>query len=181
MDQNPSASDDDPIESPEAYQKHIASLIIQLEKLLEDRPQHCDQALHSDARAAAGLAEPYGRGTSTAGPTSFPQGRAAQARALIRERRMRNDHLPATLFAEPAWDMLLDLYAALYEGKPVSVSSLCIAAAVPSTTALRAIEAMTRHGCLVRQRDPHDGRRIFLTLSDESRAQLDAYFDALGA
>jgi hypothetical protein len=40
------------------------------------------------------------------------------------------------LFADPGWDILLDLYAARQEGKQVSVSSLCIAAAVPPTTAL---------------------------------------------
>lgn len=76
--------------------------------------------------------------------------------------------------------MLLDLYAAYYEGKEIAVSSLCIAANVPSTTALRSIETMTEQGCLVRRRDPNDGRRIFLALSDTARGWLDAYFDDLG-
>ncbi len=75
--------------------------------------------------------------------------------------------------------MLLDLYAAHYEGKLVSVSSLCIASNVPSTTALRAIQTMSDEGCLIRQRDPLDGRRIFLALSDTARVNLDAYFDEL--
>ena len=87
----------------------------------------------------------------------------------------------ASLFGEAAWDMLLDLYAAHYEGQPVSVSSLCIASAVPSTTALRAIEAMERDGSLARVPDLKDKRRIFLKISDARRAELDAYFDRLGA
>jgi len=36
--------------------------------------------------------------------------------------------------ADPAWDMLLDLTAARAESRAVSVSSLCIAAGVPTTT-----------------------------------------------
>lgn len=74
--------------------------------------------------------------------------------------------------------MLLDLYAAYHEGKTVCVSSLCIAVNVPSTNALRSIELMTEQGCLVRARDPHNGRRIFIELSEESRSGLDAWFDA---
>src|SRR3546814_1843272 len=47
-----------------------------------------------------------------------------------------------TLFrSDPAWDMLLDLYlAAERNTRPVSISSLCIASAVPATTALRWIK-----------------------------------------
>ena len=41
------------------------------------------------------------------------------------------------LFGEPAWDILLDLYIAAGEGKPVSVSSACIGSAAPATTGLR--------------------------------------------
>jgi len=168
-------------DTPGDYERHISSLIVQLEELLAERPRFQDQAPDPATLAAASFAAPYARLHVTRVPQSFPQGRAAQARALIRERRMRADYLPAALFAEPAWDMMLDLYAALYEGSKVSVSSLCIAAAVPSTTALRAIEAMTAQGCIERDRDPSDGRRIFVTLSDEARLGLDAYFDALGA
>jgi DNA-binding MarR family transcriptional regulator len=98
---------------------------------------------------------------------------------MARQRQLRAAFMPTALFAEPAWDMLLDLYAAYYEGKEVSVSSLCIAANVPSTTALRSIETMTEQGCLIRRRDPKDGRRIFLALSDAARGWLDAYFDDL--
>ena len=61
--------------------------------------------------------------------------------------------------------MLLDLTAARIEGQPVAVSSLCIAAAVPPTTALRWIKAMTDMGLFERVADPKDRRRIFIELS----------------
>src|SRR3546814_2543305 len=75
---------------------------------------------------------------------------------MLRQRRMREQYFPADLFADPAWDMLLDLYAARLEHQPVSVSSLCIAAAVPATTALRWIKTMTEAGLFVREADPQD-------------------------
>ena len=92
---------------------------------------------------------------------------------------MRAQYFPAKLFADPAWDMLLDLYAAQLERKPVSVSSLCIAAGVPTTTALRWIKAMTDDGLLVRKDDPQDGRRILIGLSESAGDALARYFGAL--
>lgn len=100
----------------------------------------------------------------------------ARIRDLIKLRRLREQHFPADLFADPGWDILLDLFAAKLEGKPVSVSSLCIAAAVPPTTGLRWITTMTEHGALVRRQDPNDARRVFIELSAESEARLHAYF-----
>jgi hypothetical protein len=91
---------------------------------------------------------------------------ATQIRDLIRARRLRDQFMPADLFADPAWDMMLDLMAARLAGEQVSVSSLCIAAAVPPTTALRWIRQLTDRGMLERQADPTDGRRVFIALSD---------------
>lgn len=99
-------------------------------------------------------------------------------RAMIRMRRMRDRFFDADLFADPAWDMLLDLMAARLEGRQVAVSSLCIAAAVPPTTALRWIRTMTDRGLFVRHSDPRDGRRVFIDLADEAAAGLERWFEA---
>ncbi|MBL0924467.1 MAG: MarR family transcriptional regulator [Sphingomonadaceae bacterium] len=101
---------------------------------------------------------------------------AKALRDLIKQRRLRDRFFASDLFADPAWDILLDLKAASLEGQKVSVSSLCIAAAVPPTTALRWIGAMTESGMLVRQQDPDDQRRVFIELSEETSAKLDDYF-----
>ena len=105
--------------------------------------------------------------------------RAKQVRRMLRQRRMREQYFPADLFADQAWDMLLDLYAARLERQPVSVSSLCIAAAVPATTALRWIKTMTDAGLFLREQDPHDGRRIFIALAEGAFDALSRYFEAL--
>lgn len=100
---------------------------------------------------------------------------AATVRSIIRGREARFQFFERALFADPAWDILLDLTAARLECKRVSVSSLCIAAGVPSTTALRWIKEMTAAGLLVRRSDPTDGRRIFIDLSDEAFAKMDGF------
>ncbi|MEJ7928110.1 MarR family transcriptional regulator [Sphingobium sp. AN641] len=99
-----------------------------------------------------------------------------QVRDLLRARRMRADFLPGELFADPAWDMLLDLLAARLDGERVSVSSLCIAAAVPPTTALRWIRTLTDQALVVRHADPLDGRRVFIQLADHAAESLGRWF-----
>lgn len=101
---------------------------------------------------------------------------AERVRALVRARRLRDQLLPGDLFADPAWDMLLDLMAARLEGSRISVSSLCIASAVPPTTALRWIKQLTERGLLVRQADDEDGRRIFISLSGEGARAVEQWF-----
>lgn len=100
----------------------------------------------------------------------------AQVRTHIRHRRLREDYFGPDIFADPAWDMMLDLYAARLERLRVSVSSLCIAAAVPATTALRWIRTLTESGLFERREDPHDGRRIFVALSDQATLAMHRYF-----
>lgn len=101
---------------------------------------------------------------------------AQKVRQLILLRRLRDRFFRADLFADPAWDILLDLSASRIEGRPVSVSSLCIAAAVPPTTALRWIRMMTDQGLLERRADPADARRMFVDLSDASFASVCGWF-----
>ena len=63
----------------------------------------------------------------------------------------------------------------------MSVSSLCFAAAVPPTTALRWITAMMDIGMLVRRQDLADARRLFIELSADKLAKMHDYFVAFGA
>jgi DNA-binding MarR family transcriptional regulator len=92
---------------------------------------------------------------------------------------MRGQYFPTEMFADPAFDMLLDLYAARLEGSRVAVSSLCIAAAVPATTALRWIKALTDQGLFVRRADPQDGRRVYIALSDQAAEAMGRYLSAV--
>ena len=101
-------------------------------------------------------------------------------RSVIRARRLRDRYFRDELFADPAWDMLLDLLQAELAQLRVPVSSLCIAAAVPATTALRWLKSMTEEGIFVRRADPHDGRRVFVELSPGASAAMRRYFAEVG-
>ncbi|MGN3973813.1 winged helix DNA-binding protein [Tsuneonella sp. SYSU-LHT278] len=101
-------------------------------------------------------------------------------RKIIRQRQLRAEFLGPELFADPAWDILLDLTAARAEHVRVSVTSLCIASGVPPTTALRWIAQMTDAGLLERVEDETDRRRAFIELSDKAADAMARYFHELG-
>ena len=100
----------------------------------------------------------------------------AVIRRMIRQRQARARFFDAELFADPAWDILLDLSAARAERCQVSVTSLCIAAGVPATTGLRWIGQMVEADLLVRVSDPHDRRRAYIALADDTADAMARYF-----
>jgi hypothetical protein len=85
------------------------------------------------------------------------------------------------LFGEPAWDILLDLFIAHGEGKPVSVSSACIGSASPATTGLRWLGVLADEGLVVRENDPEDHRRVMVRLTQAGLAAMERFFDAVEA
>jgi DNA-binding MarR family transcriptional regulator len=126
-----------------------------------------------------------GPSPSARGPEREPAGEvpdvsADTIRAIIRARRLRARYFTEDLFADPAWDMLLDLLQAEISHLRVPVSSLCIAAAVPATTALRWLKTMVQNGLFLRRADPHDGRRVFVELAPQTSQALRRYFAEIG-
>jgi hypothetical protein len=149
-----------------------AQATVRLQQLSEEvgRIANVLAALSEDEAAAAAMAmvgaAPNGDGERLD---------AGFVRSIIRARRLRDHFFRGEMFADPAWDMLLDLMAARVERQRVAVSSLCIAAAVPPTTALRWIKTLCDQGLFVRVADPEDGRRVFIELSVETATRMEAY------
>lgn len=106
---------------------------------------------------------------------------ARLVRKIIQQRQLRARFFDGDLFADPAWDILLDLTAARVERTRVSVTSLCIASGVPPTTALRWISQMVDAGLLERQQDEMDRRRAFIALTDKAAEAMARYFAELGS
>jgi DNA-binding MarR family transcriptional regulator len=131
------------------------------------------------ARLSAGPGAPP-RTLEPAIAVDVPPLSAETVRNVIRARRLRARYFAEDLFADPAWDMLLDLLQAEIAQLRVPVSSLCIAAAVPATTALRWLKTMVANGLFVRRADPHDGRRVFVELAPEASQALRRYFADVG-
>lgn len=99
----------------------------------------------------------------------------------IRARRLRSRFFEETLFADPAWDMMLDLFEAELAQRRVAISSLCVAAAVPATTGLRWLNSMTEKGLFIRRNDHMDGRRVYVELAPHTSLALKRYFGAIAA
>lgn len=133
-------------------------------------------------RTATGVGDrALGYGVSAANDGAWADGTAVTAHDLrqsIRARRLRQQFFESRLLEDPGWDMLLDLYAAELERAQVSVSSLCIAAAVAPTTALRWIGKMTDAELFVRIPDPFDRRRAYMELTEKARSGMRAYCSA---
>lgn len=97
-------------------------------------------------------------------------------RAMLKLRRKRDEFFAGELFADPAWDILMELYAAALGQQKISVGNVCLGAAVPSTTALRWITLLENKKLIERRADPMDRRRFYLVLSSDGLAAMDNYF-----
>lgn len=95
---------------------------------------------------------------------------------MLKLRRKRDEFFAGELFADPAWDILMELYAAALGQQKISVGNVCLGAAVPSTTALRWITLLENKKLIERRADPMDRRRFYLVLSSDGLAAMDNYF-----
>ena len=155
-------------ERDEALIENVATVKDTLDRI-EGRLSHL--RLPPDLQAAHG---PITSGRST------PEGRRGKVLALIRARSSRTSFFDSELFGDPCWDMLLDLMLARLDGKQVSVSSLCIAANVPSTTALRRLDELIAASLVERVPDADDRRRIHVRLTDAAVQRIERYLDQIG-
>ncbi len=110
-------------------------------------------------------------------PATGPQAAAQVARRLQVVRRRRAEVFPPDLFGEPAWDILLELYAAEQEGKSTTISAACLApAAVPPTTALRYLNAMLDAGMI---KPWAEGKTRYVRLAEATRDRMTALLDRM--
>lgn len=101
------------------------------------------------------------------------------AEAIYRDRQRRFKYLPSVPFAEPAWDLLLDLYFRTCRKERVSISDACVASGVPAATALRWIDVLVACDLVVREADAADRRRIWLKPTEQCMSQLKGYLSSL--
>lgn len=98
-----------------------------------------------------------------------------RVRSVIADRASRSEHFPAELFADPAWDILLELYAAQLGQRRVAVNELAKQATVPETTNIRWLKALDAAGYILRRPDPLDARRVFLLLTTKGLLAMTNY------
>lgn len=102
--------------------------------------------------------------------------RFAQVRSVKQERARRAKHLPSELFAEPAWDILLELYSFQLLGRRVSEAELMEKVTVPATVAVRWIKMLEVQNLVSRMLDVTDSSEVALQLTANGLAAMDGYF-----
>lgn len=141
------------------------------------KPLLPEEVAHAIERAFALLEDEEAEALeeAAASRTTVTTARPNYLKALVSARADRDAIFQAGLFSDPAWDMLLDLAVAEATGRPISVTSLCIASGAPTTTALRRIEDLKDAGLLDRIPDPQDRRRVLVHLTEEGRKRMEAF------
>ena len=99
------------------------------------------------------------------------------ARRMVRERLRRGQFFRPELFADPAWDMMLDIFIAEAEGRETPVMNLCLSSQVPETTTLRWVRTLEHAGIFLREKDEHDLRRVLVRLSPDASKAMATYLD----
>lgn len=98
------------------------------------------------------------------------------AKAQLVQRARRAALFPPDLFADPCWDILIELLVAELNGRPVTTGHLTLAAGVPVTTALRRLGELEARGYLHRYKDAADWRRNNVRLTAQGGEALRQYF-----
>lgn len=91
--------------------------------------------------------------------------------SILIARRAREEMLGANLFAEPAWDILLELYAAVLGGRRMTLNDVATAIGIPEPTAARWIAALNDHG-LVTSHINLGQRSAAVTLTQKGASQM---------
>ncbi len=136
-----------------------------------------DGNLFADVRDLHDRIERLARAASIAtsgGAAAMPL--SARIRRILKLRASRSEIFGHSLFADPAWDILLELYVARLDDRTESVSSICVASGVPSTTAIRWIKLLETEKWISRNQDPSDARRYFLSLTEKGEAAMERFF-----
>ncbi len=103
--------------------------------------------------------------------------RLGEAKALLTGRRQRIACFAGVRFHDPSWEMILELYVATHESRPLAVSQLCSLSGGSTTTALRHIEHLEALGYISRETDITDRRRANVVMLPALAAAAEQWLD----
>src|SRR3546814_20326038 len=100
---------------------------------------------------------------------------AAIAQSEFHNRRRRDSLIRYDLFAEPAWDMLLDLYIEQHSGQPVAVDRLCAPAGAARTTALSWLALLIEQALVILSLSVEEDAIVRVTPSQRRQGETELY------
>lgn len=140
-----------------------------------------EQDLKDARRLLSKLAGPDERNSGSLLPEALFESVHAQserlrekARRILALRAKRTKQFSSAMFNEPAWEMLLTLYAS-DGGARLSLSRLALLSGASKATALRWIEYLEQQKLVARQAHPTDKRAAFVCLTEKGRNALNDY------
>ena len=99
------------------------------------------------------------------------------ARSEVGRRRRRLRYFAASMFGEPAWDILLTLYISDTSESRNTISRLAETSGAPMTTVLRWVDYLEQSRLVARRPSPTDRRVVFVELTALGRDKLTAYLN----
>jgi DNA-binding transcriptional ArsR family regulator len=105
------------------------------------------------------------------------------AEAIHASRRRRANAFPklASLMDGPCWDILLAVFIADQRNERLIVTAAVLQTLAAKSTVMRHLETCYERGLIVRLRDEHDRRRVYITLSEEATQAMQQYLEAVRA
>ncbi|SNS69137.1 regulatory helix-turn-helix protein, lysR family [Sphingomonas laterariae] len=100
-------------------------------------------------------------------------------RSILAARQLMARSFGVDLFADPAGEMLLDLYIREHDGIATSITNIWNPSNVAYGTARRSLAIMERRGLVIRTPDREDRRRTLVLITDVARAQIEACLDVI--
>lgn len=97
------------------------------------------------------------------------------AQAILQLRRQRKDEFDESLFGEPAWEMLLELYVRDASGTVSTVAELLANSDASDSTAVRWLFHLDKLGFVTRRAHPLDAKTEFVDLTVEVKAALERH------
>lgn len=92
----------------------------------------------------------------------------------LRRRTRRSQHLPANLFGETAWELLLKLFVSEQSGQSMSLLDACAASQTSQATAVRYIVFMVAYGLVQRDQNQENQRKTAIRLTAKGRTAIRA-------
>lgn len=96
---------------------------------------------------------------------------ASVAAAILEVRHTRRDFLPAEIFSEPAWDLLLELFIADSEGLRLTAADVSQRCDIPPTLLSRWLKYLSKAGFVIG--DGHGDLDDQLTLSGKGMESME--------
>ncbi len=101
--------------------------------------------------------------------------------SILIARRGREAALGANLFSEPAWDVLLELYAAKLGARNMSLADLARAIGAPESTTERWIAVLNSRDLVGSEKDQVDPGRLWIKLTELGASKMKSLTDHWGA